>query len=289
MRTIKDIEEKLSRTEREELELITERIKKSGSIAIIILYGSYARNEQVRNYDGKMSDYDILVISSARNEKSLKRIKYLLGQLFQDIGRKVSCEVESIENVTKKFKEDYYFYADVRRDGVVLYKKNNVELPQPEDLTNERQLEISENYFKTWFSAAKQSFKYSTIAKHEGETDYCKAAFELQQCAENCYKTIELVHDRYAPKEHRLGILRGRISKIAPEIYGFFPVENEEQEKDYKYLDEAYIRARYDDTYIVTETRLDYWRGEAEKLMQYTEQICKEHIQKLEEEAKQGI
>lgn len=96
MRTLKYIADKLSPKEQEELELITERIKNAGSVDMIILYGSYACGEQVRNCDGKMSDYDILVITSSKNEKSLKRIRYLLGALFQDIERNVSCEVECL-------------------------------------------------------------------------------------------------------------------------------------------------------------------------------------------------
>ncbi len=291
MCTLKDIRDKFSPKEQKELELITERIKNSGSVAMIILYGSYARGEQVRNYDGKMSDYDILVITSAKNEKSLKRIKYLLGALFKDIERKVSCEVESFEKVSRKFKENYYFYADVRRDGIVLYKKNNAEMPEPEDLTIERQLEIAKKYFKTWFEMAYVNYRNALGNIDWGKENiifYKKAAFELQQCVENCYKTIELVYERYAPKEHRLEILRGRIVKIAPNIYNFFTIENEVQKNDYKYLDEAYLRARYDDTYTVTGNQLDYWQGEAKRLMQFTEQICKKHLHKLEQEVKQG-
>ena len=289
MRKLEDIIDKLSPKEQDELGLITKRIKNAGSVDMIILYGSYARGEQVRNFDRKMSDYDILVITSACNEKSIKRIKYLLGALFQDIDRNVSCEVESFKKVTKRFKENYYFYADVRRDGVVLYKKNNAELPDPEDLTIKRQLEISEKYFKTWFKMAYVNYRNAVGNIEWGKEDsdfFKKAAFELQQCVENCYKTIELVHERYAPKEHRLENLRNRIKKIAPEIYSFFPIENEEQKKDYKYLDEAYIRARYDDAYLVTESQLEYWMEEAKRLMNYTNQICKEHIEHLEQEIK---
>lgn len=288
MRTLNDIDT-LSPKERNELELITERIKNAGSVSMIILYGSFARGEQVRNYDGKMSDYDILIITSARNDKSIKRLKFLLSALLHDIERRVSCEVESFEKVSKRFKENYYFYADVRRDGILLYKRGNAELPEPEDLTPERQLEISEKYFETWFKVAYINFKNARSNADWGKEDSDfnkKAAFELQQCVENCYKTIELVHDRYAPKEHHLEILRGRIKETVPDIYEFFPVETEEQKKDYKYLDEAYLRARYDDTYIVTETQLDYWQGEAKRLMEFTEQICKEHIEKLKQEAK---
>lgn len=291
MRKLEDIIDKLSLKEQDELELITERIKNAGSVDMIILYGSYARGEQVRNFDRKMSDYDILVITSVCNEKSIKRIKYLLGALFQDIERNVSCEVESFEKVTKRFKENYYFYADVRRDGVVLYKKGNAELPEPENLTIAKQLEISKKYLTMWFEALQMNFDASGMFKKRAlekkqPSFNKKAVFELQQCVENCHKTIELVHERYAPKEHRLGNLRNRIKKIAPEIYSFFPIRNEEQKKDYKYLDEAYIRARYDDAYLVTESQLDYWMEEAKRLMNYTDQICKEHIEHLEQEIK---
>ncbi len=287
MHTFKDIEDNFSPKEKHELQIITERVKNSGSVAMIILYGSFARGEQVRNYDGKMSDYDILVITSSKNEKSLKRIKFLLDALFHDIERKVSCEVETYEKVSKKFKENYYFYADIRRDGIILYKKDNAELPEPEDLTPERQLEISSKYFKTWFEMAYVNYRNALGNIEWGKENkafFKKAAFELQQCVENCYKTIELVFNRYAPKEHRLEILRGRIEKITPEIFTFFPVKTEEQKKDYKFLDEAYLRARYDDTYTVTETQLEYWQSEAKKLMKFTEQICKEHLEKLEKE-----
>jgi predicted nucleotidyltransferase/HEPN domain-containing protein len=285
MRTLNDIDT-LSPKELDEIALITERIKNAGSVALIILYGSYARGEQVRNHDGKMSDYDLLIITAARNEKSIRRLKYLLDALFHDIERRVSCEVESLEKISKRFKENYYFYADVRRDGIVLYKRGNAELPEPEDLSPERQLEISEKYFKAWYGASVVNIKTAKDSRlNKKETDNVdfnkKAAFELQQCVENCYKTIELVHDRYAPKEHHLEILRGRTVKIASRIYEFFPTESKDLQKDYEYLDEAYLRARYDDTYIVSETQLDYWQQEAVKLMEYTEQICKAHIEKL--------
>lgn len=69
MRILKDIIDKFLLKKKEELELITERIKNSGSVSMIILYGSFARGEQVRDYDGKKSNYDILVITSARNKK----------------------------------------------------------------------------------------------------------------------------------------------------------------------------------------------------------------------------
>lgn len=286
MRTLEEIGDKLSIKVRKELTLITERIRNAGSIDMVILYGSYARGEQVSNYDGKMSDYDILVISSVRNQKSINRIKYLLGALFKDIERNVSCEVESLEKVSKKFKEDYYFYADVRRDGVVLYKRSNVELPEPEDLSPDRQLEVSEKYFRTWFEMAYVNYRNALGNIEWGKENsvfYKKAAFEMQQCVENSYKTIELVYDHYTPKEHRLEILRERIKKIAPQIHTFFPIETEEQKKDFKFLDEAYIRARYDDTYLVSEAQLDYWQNQAKQLMEFTRQICKEHIETLKD------
>ena len=284
MKTLEDIKVQLNEKELEELQTITKRVKNSCKTKMIILYGSYARGEQVRYKDGKMSDYDILVITHDNRSDDVKRSKNTLNELFHDIGRKVSCEVFSMKMINNKLREDYYYFSDVRKDAVYLYSASNAELPEPIKLTPEKEFEISEHYFKTWFKQIKVSFEdfQHNYDKRDDDQVYLnRCAFHLQQCLENCYKTIELVHMRYAPKEHHLPELRKRIQQFAPAIYRIFSIETEELKKGFDHLNKAYIEARYDDSYSVTEKQLDYWQKEAKKLINYVENVCKIQLKVL--------
>ena len=64
------------------------------------------------------------------------------------------------------------------------------------------------------------------------------------------------------------------------ELLKIFHRDTEEQEKRFVLLQEAYIRARYDKTYKITEEELLYLIEQVEKLKSVTEEICLAWINK---------
>ncbi len=146
-------------------------------------------------------------------------------------------------------------------------------------ISPKREREIAEEYYELWFGQANDFMmcQFDDIKANRIRL----AAFHLQQCAESCYKCVELVLTRYCPKEHLLTELKKRVIKLNSEFEIPFPSETSEQIVLFNHLDFAYTGARYNKDYTVTIKQLDYWQKENKKLMDITEKICTMHIEKL--------
>lgn len=114
--------------------LVKEILKRLPQTEFIILYGSYARDTYVRRglrveYDTltiKISDYDILVITSGINPKKAETILDNVDDLFyagKDIDRDTPVEFinEDITKFNRSVEEGRYFYTQIKKEGVILY------------------------------------------------------------------------------------------------------------------------------------------------------------------------
>ncbi|MEM9687301.1 MAG: nucleotidyltransferase domain-containing protein [Bacteroidota bacterium] len=281
-----------------ELETITERIVETGMVAMVMLYGSYARgdwkemagkNEWFFNPDfrtGKKSDYDLLVLT--KDERDCKDVKHRISRMFVHAPTAVQVTVETLGFVNMHLREGQYFFTEIKEQGIILYAENSLGLATPEHLTAIRIREIAEQDFKQWFEQAQVNFRNSEMNRLEAEQTnnakfLQKASFELQQCVENCYTAIEMVFSRNNPYEHRLIVLRMNATRYVPEIDRCFPQHTAKERNLFFHLDAAYIGGRYIDEkhYKVTKAQLDHWEKEAGKLLEITEKACQKKIEEL--------
>jgi predicted nucleotidyltransferase len=157
---------------KERLDEITKEILASSrdKIVMIILFGSYARGDWVHDEyrEGNViyvyqSDLDIMVIVKRKFtniarirmeneiENRLKKKKLLGARYVIEEQPSVSLVIESIEDVNKHLGDNRYFFADVKKEGVLLYDSGEHQLAEPKDLPwNERQV-IAKQEFDIWF------------------------------------------------------------------------------------------------------------------------------------------
>ena len=118
------------------LDRITPEILTAGknTIAMIILFGSYARGDWVSDQYTKghitysyQSDLDIMVIlkkgkhisyAEPRIEKRLER-ELVLDPLSKEPW--ITLIFESIDYVNRQLEKGRYFYSDIKKEGVLLY------------------------------------------------------------------------------------------------------------------------------------------------------------------------
>jgi len=84
----------------------------------IILYGSYARGDYTPD-----SDVDIMILLNLSDMK-LKSYARLLSYMTFDFNMEHDLDIKPIaksEEHFNKWVENYPFYANVRREGVILY------------------------------------------------------------------------------------------------------------------------------------------------------------------------
>ena len=286
-----------------DLETITQRIVETGLAEIVILYGSYARGtyKDDRNYviEGqdyvhRRSDYDLLVVIDQPNEKreverfykafadpvfmggSEKQIRKAL----REIDLPVQILVEQITGINQKLESKQYFFADIKREGIELYNSGKHTLSDlPEQISPTVRRKYAEEHFAHWFNEAMEHRKMSKLAVSE-KLDR-KAAFNLEQVVEMCYKCIALVYTHYTKDEHDLFKLRAQVEKYEPLAKAIFPLETEEQEGLFDKLNLCYIGTRYIAGFIVEKEEIDLWKPEVDKLIDLTEQTCKIKIESL--------
>jgi uncharacterized protein len=262
----------------------------------IILFGSYARGDYKEDKDllieeqekkklnrvatAHISDYDILVVTKT---KKMALNHSLWNNIKNNNLKKLNLSADpriityDIKNLNNKLEKGQYFFSDIKKEGVMLFDNGKTPLAEEKILTDEEIKKIALDDFESWFKKSNSFFiDFNNASDRE---DFLISAFYLHQAAESALKCILLVFTGYSPKEHYLSSLQDNISQFYPKIYNFFQQNDEESEDRMKNFEYAYIGARYDTKYYILKEDLKILSKEVKKLLEITEEICKNEIE----------
>jgi predicted nucleotidyltransferase/HEPN domain-containing protein len=269
--------------------LSTQKWKREGRIAQIILYGSYARGNWIEDHEGGYySDYDVLVIV---NDERLADPEYwhraqdhLMREwsIAKRISAPVGMVVHSMADVNGQLSRSRPFFMDVVREGVVLYslEEQHFEMPKPLD-TAVAFSEAEQNYTR-WFSMADRSLSTFRLQRSQGDDVYWrnKAVFELHQAVEQLYHCNLLTLTLYSPKSHNLEFLRNKAEDIARDLIPVWPRDTKFARRCFELLQQAYVKARYSPHYNVRAVELDWLGDRAKMLQEITKEVCEAYFGK---------
>ncbi len=267
-------------------------------IAKIILFGSYARGDWVEDeymeygrWYYYQSDLDIVVIFKKGHGPNIatsnpaQRIEKFTNKFFKNHGHaglipgepRVSMQFETVKSINKQLDIGRYYFTDIKKEGVLLYDSGEFELAEARDLPWEEAREIARYDYDDLFFMAENFIIDCKNCIARGALK--KAAFELHQAVENFYHTIYLVFGLWKLKLHDLVKLKKVVIIYNErEIGRVFNYVDEEHKRIYKLLIDAYIKARYDRNYKITEEELKFLIPEVEKLRDITKKMCKERL-----------
>ncbi|MDN3672741.1 HEPN domain-containing protein [Flavobacterium branchiarum] len=266
------------------VEEITKRLPKT---QMIILYGSYARNEYV-NHDEKVefgiptsfrSDYDILVVTDSVTDQRASRMLDAIDNMYYrdpDLQTPVEFIHENIKRLNEYIDAGRYFYTQIKEEGILLYNSEKFTLAEQRPLRFDEIKEQAEEYFKDKFEKANFFFE-DAILNYEKER-YQMASFYLHQACENSFQTIRLVHTLTNPKQHNLEKLFSFTRKYSTDLPSVFPNDNPEEKRLFELLKSAYIEARYNPKFIVTKEDIDALLPKVKRLLEITKRICEAKI-----------
>jgi HEPN domain-containing protein/predicted nucleotidyltransferase len=256
----------------------------------IILFGSYARGKWVEDRyvtDGIVneyrSDFDILVVT----QTGINERKWLDLCIDEYIDKQTSIKTEvniihhGIQFLNEKISEDYYFFTDISKEGVLLYDSGRYELATPGPITPAVQARKAQEELDYWMERGDdfyQTFKFLLSNQR-----YNTSAFNLHQAAESYYTSILLVFTGYKPKSHNLKHLNKQVISIDIRFQEVFPMRNKEEEDLFQLLKKAYIDARYKKDYSISTSELNYLGEKVYLLGKMTKEICEEEIVRLKE------
>jgi predicted nucleotidyltransferase/HEPN domain-containing protein len=253
----------------------------------IILFGSYARGDWVEDPVGRyFSDYDLLVVVSHDDltdvaefwEKTEGRLLAELSEAKQ-LRTPVSLIYHSLDDVNDKLRLGRYFFMDILKDGIVLFEEAGHPFVEPQPLSPEQALQETREYFEDWFLSATQFYRQYEHAVDDGALNI--AAFDLHQAVERFYHCLFLVRTLYSPKTHNLNRLRDMAEELEPRLKTVWPRQNRFQKRCYALLRDAYVKARYSRSYVITAEQLDWIAARVAVLQDLVRQACESRIETL--------
>lgn len=258
---------------------------------MIILYGSYARNDYV-DYDQRieygvptyfMSDYDILVVSreGQNSDYVSRRLDKVIEKFYRNKNRMIYTSVQFINDTITTFssgiERGMYFYTDIKKEGVLLYDSGKYKLPRRRKQNFSQIEELAKVYFLKNFNRGEDFLLHATFSI--SKQNYVMASFMLHQACENFYRAIILTYTLYTYKEHNLENLAGGAKRHSLKASLPFPRDTEEENRLFKLLLKSYVQSRYNPDFVVTKEDIEALLPKVELLKDITRQCCEERIE----------
>ena len=243
--------------EREPIAAIASLIQASAPAEMIILFGSRARGDWVKDpVTGYVSDIDLLVIVASEEVEADYGLWARVEEQARAIAGPVSVTllVHTLPYVNQEIRMGQYFFAEVASQGVLLFKAKGATLAKPRALNDGERLAVGVRDFRYWFESASGFFKgslYYAVRRMRAHS-----AFLLHQAAERYFHAALLVFTGYKPQTHDLKKLADQTAPLHPSLAGALPRTEPEDERLFKLLKRAYIEARYSKSYRVTDEEL---------------------------------
>lgn len=261
------------------LRAITAKIHEVAPAEIVLLFGSYARgNWVVDRVTGYRSDFDLLVITASLNEAEALRLESSITDAIRSIAEPipVSVIVHDAKQINHEIRRGQYFFADIAREGVVLYNSHRFTLARPKTATPEERQALAEEYFTHWFTSAGEFF-----IGHEfyiSRKSWSVAAFNLHQATERYYAAALLVFTGHKPTTHDLEALGRLVAALHPDLAVPIPMTDPDDNRLFKLLKRAYIEARYSMKYRITPEELAILGERVRDVAARIERLCREQI-----------
>lgn len=260
------------------------------STQMVILYGSFARGTWVADRVGEngvmyeyLSDFDIMVITedkaSARSDKLWQQVEERLTYAHRRTP--ISVIAHYMDEVNRKIEEGYYFFLDVKKEGILLFDTGRFKLSSPKEQDPVKRQAVAQSDFDHWFEKSNRFFANCMFSMSNDW--YGEAAFLLHQSSEHAYHAVLLVFTGYKPKIHNLSKLGRRVSHLDSSFDEIFPQETAEQKRVFNLLRDAYVESRYRKTYVITKEELQYLVARVEKLHALVQKVCEKKIRSFTE------
>lgn len=275
--------EHLPTIKQQELRVLADLIREKYAVEMIILFGSYARGDWVEElHDDEFhykyqSDFDVFIVTETKQlANKIENDNKLRDKIYRFIKTPVSLIAHDIDFFNRRLRKGQYFFSDIKKEGRRLFNSERFELAEEKQLQPTEYKHIAENDFTYYFGKAGKLQKIFNFALQE--KDLNEAAFLLHQTTENLYSTILLVLTRYKPSTHDLEKLYKRVTCVDPSFITVFPQGTEEEKRRFELLRKAYVDARYNRSYVITEEELNWLAQRVTVLQELTQTVCRKKI-----------
>ena len=275
--------------------------KTKDRVAMIVLFGSYARGNFVDDLrgsdDGKFSyhsDFDLLVVMSEgipRKTSAMIGLRHAIERElgFHDVNNllrregRVRLILHEIADLNWQLELGHYFFHDILDEGVLLYDTEQFTLKPRGVIDLAGRTKAARKDFDQWFDEGQGFLLAAEAMSDHGRLT--NAAFQLHQAAERFFNVVELVFCSYKSKTHSIIDLIQITGSLHTDFFMVFPRETTRDRRILELMHRAYVTARYwPKEYEITASDLAQMMQCVRRLEQLAEQRCEERIASMQAE-----
>src|SRR5215468_2548923 len=177
---MKDTLDHLPAKKQDQLRAVADLIHKEADPEMVVLFGSYARGDWVEDpAGGYFSDFDVLVIVRSPNQVDKHDLWSKIEMRAARITKptELSLIVHDIRDVNEQLEKGFYFFSDIKKEGVLIYDSGRFHLAEARESTPAERRAYAEKCFADWFGSADEFLQYFEFGVGQGR--YKSAAFLL--------------------------------------------------------------------------------------------------------------
>ncbi|HEU4403862.1 MAG TPA: HEPN domain-containing protein [Polyangiaceae bacterium] len=260
---------------RAQLSAIVALFREAAPLGLLVLFGSHARGDWVDDpQTGYQSDFDLLAVvrepAQANDGAFWRALEARLREAAAP--SPVTLIAHDIKFFNREVRMGQYFFADIVKEGVLLYAGQKLDFATPKSLNPKERLATGEYNYGYWFDSASLFFRGCRYYAGLGELSH--AAFLLHQAAERYYHAASLVLTGYKERSHDLNLLGQKAAEQHPRLVEALPKTEPEDKRLHDLLRKAYIEARYSKSYRITLAELTTLQGRVLGLAARVREAC---------------
>src|SRR5215468_10944850 len=130
---MKDTLDHLPAKKQDQLRAVADLIRGEADPEMIVLFGSHARGDWVEDpAGGYFSDFDVLVVVKSRSMVDKHDLWSTIEMRAARITKptELSLIVHDIKDVNEQLEKGFYFFSDIKREGVLIYDSGRYHLAE---------------------------------------------------------------------------------------------------------------------------------------------------------------
>ena len=196
---------------------------------------------------------DLLVVVSGKCNTPYKELEPILEMAYLKDWR-VCCSLHGEGNVIEGLRTGHIFYSLHCIPENLGYDDKTATYPITTPIAVQEMKSRIQQQFAFIFKKA-LDFNKSAVYLYENAPSHI-ITFMLHQAVELTYRGILQCLNGYDKKTHEIRALKKHARRCAPQLNSIFPDNTEEEKRLLDILENAYLKARYEDWYIVPENDL---------------------------------
>jgi len=216
---------------------------------------------------------DLLIVISGKNNVPFTEIEPILEIAYLR-DQRVSCSLHGEGNVIEGLRNGHVFYSLncipenlVYDDKVAVYPSTTPEAMQ------ELKQRVKEQFMLSLEKAV--AFNESAAYLHENNPSHI-IGFLLHQAVELTYRGILQSLNGYDKRTHEIRSLKKHVRRCTPQLNNIFTDDTDEEKRLLDILENAYLKARYDNQYNIPDDDLSKLFDKVIRLQEAAKKIVEE-------------